>query len=259
MPAWLRALIDKKWPLIFLPGLVIFVLVALYQCTMYSIVFFQFLFYALLSFAKSLGRRLKSFFSFWLDFLREFLVPFICVLLCCVAFLYILSYFDHSDPLITSKSATSTPAVRVDATKTPRPTSTAVPAAVPAAVPTAASASGSLSSYYSTRFPSTWAYIVQYSSDPDAYVRYYHDVWGILQIAHGDGIVLGLLTDAQQSLVKYTDIGAAVYLSRGAAVYHATDKCYYLLPSDPATDVFTVPYSVVHKDLTPCPACIRPD
>lgn len=251
MPEWISALIDKKWPLIFLPGLVIFVLVALYQCIMYSIVFFQFLFYALLSFAKSLGRRLKSFFSFWLDFLREFLVPFICVLLCCVAFLYILSYFDHSEPPITSKSATSTPAVRVDATKTPRPTSTAAP--------TAASASGSLSSYYSTRYPSTWAYIVQYSSDPDAYVRYYHDVWGILQIAHGDGIVLDPLTDAQQSLVKYPAIGATVFLARSSAVYHSTDKCYCLLPSDPSTDVFSVPYSVVHKDLTPCPACIRPD
>lgn len=87
---------------------------------------------------------------------------------------------------------------------------------------------------YRVRYPATWAYIQHNAKNPYSYVYYYHYVWGDLQAHHGDGIIYGSLSEVEQNLVNYPNIGHLVYLSSASSdKYHSTPNCYSLLKSTP--------------------------
>lgn len=87
---------------------------------------------------------------------------------------------------------------------------------------------------YRTQYPASWSYIRHNAKNPESYVYYYHYVWGKLQEHHGDGIIYGTLSDEEQALVNYPNVGRLVYMSSvNSDKYHSTPNCYALLKSTP--------------------------
>ena len=91
---------------------------------------------------------------------------------------------------------------------------------------------GDLPIFYSTHYPTTWAYIQRYALNKSAYIHYYHFIWGNLQINHGDGLVHGKLTDEQRARINYPVPGSDIFIGTNDSIhYHNTPNCYTLLGS----------------------------
>lgn len=83
---------------------------------------------------------------------------------------------------------------------------------------------------YRNKYPLTWGYISQHADEPEKYILTYHQIWGKLQEAHGDGMIFGTLSAAEQDLVNYPKLGDDIYFaSTSAKTYHSTPSCYALL------------------------------
>lgn len=85
---------------------------------------------------------------------------------------------------------------------------------------------------YRSKYPATWEYISLHAGDPEKYILTYHQIWGKLQEAHGDGMIFNSLSAADQQLIDYPQLGDSIYLaSSNAKTYHSTAACYSLLKS----------------------------
>lgn len=108
---------------------------------------------------------------------------------------------------------------------------------------------------YRSKYPATWAYISQHADDPEKYILTYHQIWGRLQEAHGDGMIFGTLSAADQQLVNYPQLGDDVYFaSISAKTYHSTTSCYALLKTRnplPHSKIYCTPYKRCSKCVPP--------
>lgn len=86
---------------------------------------------------------------------------------------------------------------------------------------------------YRQRYSKTWLYVTKHAKNPEGYIWYYHQVWGRLQEARGDGIAFSTLTEEEQALVNYPKLTSMIYFaSETSKTFHSTPSCYALLKTE---------------------------
>lgn len=138
------------------------------------------------------------------------------------------------------------------AIETPPPVAPSLPDVAPVEIPSLPDLS--IRSKYILYYPQTWMYIKQHAKVPNSYVSIYNYHWGKLQEFHGDGIIFDTLSEEEQALVHYQEIGKHVYLSSlDTDTYHSTPNCYSLLKSNPV-EVDALLRTVYQR----CSKCVPP-
>lgn len=104
---------------------------------------------------------------------------------------------------------------------------------------------------YRNEYPATWRYISKHADEPEKYILTYHQIWGKLQEAHGDGMIFGTLSASDQELVNYPKLGDNIYFaSSSVRIYHSTPSCYVLLKT-------RTPLSLNKAYCTACKRCSK--